>query len=142
MSQKSAPTFQFEFRSSTILVRWLWGMHGLALLACLGTPIGPAGQVALLAAVLTGLLFCLRRSRKPAVREIRVKSDGTWWITGGDGAVEHAVEVLGQTISSPRAVLLVWQCRQRTGRMLIFPDQLPDQQFRILHLALRLAKVC
>ena len=138
--QKSAPSAVFELRPSVLLLRALWFFHGIAALAAAANALPVSVRIALGAAVCLSLVKCIVKVRVPWLRSLQMKSDADWRLTLRDGR-----EVSGRLLGCSRVtrcfVLLHFQIDGGEQSVLILPDSLAQEAYRMLRLTLRIGAI-
>lgn len=137
MSRKYAPTYRFDLQPSILRQRWSLLLHGAAAAACLFNPLSWWIKAALCALVMGGFRLDLKRRAKPAVSTLRVGADGRWFATDAASGESGPIEIGADTCVSTWIVALQWRGGGRERWLAIFPDSLPEDQFRQLRVALR-----
>ena len=114
----------------------------MAALACLASSLSDWVRFGLLVSVAVSLWLSLRHERtSPAIESLHVDSGGQWTVAYHASAESTAIRLLGSTLSSPQLVVLMWKAGGRSGSLLVLPDQLADDQFLSLRVALRIADI-
>jgi hypothetical protein len=142
LSKKYA-TQQFIINQSAFLIKWLIGMHGLAIFVVGITAIPLIPQVILIILILFSLFFYLKQEKAIKVYTLRYSTAFGWEITNSENEFQH-IEILPTTVLSPYLIFLHYKInnnnkKQKKLYVLIAKDRLSNDDFRKLRVELRIS---
>jgi hypothetical protein len=143
LSKKYA-TQQFIINQSAFLIKWLIGMHGLAIFVVGITAIPIIPQVILIILILFSLIFSLKQEKAIKVYTLRYSTAFGWEITNSENEFQH-IEILPTTVLSPYLIFLHYKINKNNYTkqiklyVLITKDKLSNNDFRKLRVELKIS---
>ncbi|MEE9336820.1 MAG: protein YgfX [Methylococcaceae bacterium] len=126
------------------MIKWLIGMHGLAIFVVGITAIPLISQVILIILILFSLIFYLKQEKAIKIYTLRYSTALGWEMTNSENEFQ-LIEILPTTVLSPYLVFLHYKInnnnytKQKKLYVLIAKDTLSNDDFRKLRVELRIS---